>query len=173
MHLITFQIVSKTTILRQKQSIINKLHQTNMKSVFLLITFVLFVCPCFAQTLILSQAKEREFINVELVIIKEYLAHQAKVPLSENTFTKDDKYLIEGEFLAQGLATVDCIKCPLSSEFNLVAFARSLTDKLSEVNVSIDFINKRKCDVDKVFQVKHGEKSKINLKCGVTIIAYY
>ena len=144
-----------------------------MKPVLLLITFVLFACPCFAQTLIPAQPKEREFINVELVIRKEYFAHQANVPLSENLLTEDGKHLIKGEFLATGLATVDCIKCPLSSEFMLTTTAKSSTDKLSEVNVSIDFINKRKCDVDKTFQVKRGKKSKINLKCGVAIIAYY
>ena len=138
-----------------------------------MVIVILFLLLCFSTAQSLAQIEEKEFITIEVAIKKEQFLQTIKVPISKNPFSKDGKFLIEGEFTAGGWATVGCTDCILTSEHEIVAVAISSGNDLSKITFSTNFRNKRKCNVDKEFLVKRGENTKLNLKCGMKITAYY
>jgi len=134
---------------------------------------VLFLALCLGTAESFAQIEEKEFITIEIAIKKEQFSQKIKVPISKNPFSKDGRILIEGEFTAGGWATTGCTNCILTSEYDIVALAIPSGSELSKVNFSVTFRNKRKCNVDREFLIKRGENTKLNLKCGVKIIAYH
>lgn len=121
-----------------------------------------------------AQQGKREFVKIEIQIKKEYFLHKTNIPITKNPFTDDGKNFIEGEFKAEGLATVDCIKCPLSSELGVLSYAIRLNENSVEANISVTFDNKSKCSINnKKFVLQRGKREEFNMKCGVKISAYY
>lgn len=135
--------------------------------------FAVLLTLYFAETQVSAQTKEREFVTVELIIKKENLKEKIKIPISENPFSKDGKTLNENEFFMGGMSRMGCEDCFLTSNYKTFAFAELLNQNSPKIGISINFLNKEKCNVEKTFFVKRGRNTELNLKCGVKIKANY
>lgn len=123
---------------------------------------------------IFAQENTREFITVNIDIKKENFSHKIKIPITSNLFETNGLKLKEGEFYAGGFVTVDCFKCDLISEYNILGTAVRANNKASEVTLSVEFRNKDKCSIkNKRFSLERGKSKNFRLKCDVKISANY
>ena len=114
---------------------------------------------------VFAQAKSSEFIVLKMIIKKEIFEQQTKIPI-EKSF--DDSKLTGG-----GFTTVDCVGCPLTSEYEIYGFAEKVNQSKTRVSLTAEFKNQKACDFkDKIFVVSRNKSTKLKLRCGVEIIAY-
>lgn len=115
---------------------------------------------------VLAQEKFQEFVVLKMIIKKEVLEHQLKVPV-EKSF--DDAKLTGGDFVVD-----HCVKCPLTSYYGFFGFAEKVNQNETRLSITINFKNQKACGCnDKIFIVSRNKPIKLKLKCGIEIIAQY
>lgn len=140
----------------------------------MLTVLTLILCLGIERSFAQNVEKEREFVVLELIIKRELFSHKIKVPISETPFSKDGKAFIDGEFTAGGWATTHCTNCPLTSEYEIFAYAIPTSSDSAKVSLWVSFVNKLGCNIkEKTFLIKKGTNVEVKSKCGVKIIAYY
>lgn len=135
---------------------------------------IIFIFLFIGSKPIFAQESNNRFLEIEISKKEEFFSQKAKIPFTEKTFDDNGKNLVEGEFYFGGFATVDCINCNLSSEYDIFSYAKHLNENSSEIYISVNFRNKRKCSIkDRKFVIQRGNREEFNLKCGVKLNAYY
>lgn len=107
------------------------------------------------QTFAQQNEKSNEFIVIELKIKKEHFFQKFKIQIADYK-TPDDKYELHyknkiyyAEPTLLGMATVDCFNCQLTSEYDFFGIANFMSEDKTNVELSIDFKKKKKCNVVK------------------------
>jgi hypothetical protein len=135
---------------------------------FLISPIFLFLILCSGETGIFAQEiiPSKDFITVKMVIKNESFKQEWSVPIQES---------FQGSGLkGGGFATVDCIGCPLTSEYKFYAFAETVNQNQARVSITVEFVNRKDCNLsDKIFLISRRKQTKLKLKCGIEIIAYY
>lgn len=135
---------------------------------FLLYLTILFSILCFTTKQTSAQVETEKALFVEIIIPDEEIGkvtHKFEIP---NNFN------FETSLIGGGFATVDCIKCVLTSSYQFWIFkAERVNEEKSKLGFKASFDNKSNCNTAKEVTIERSKKRTFNLKCGVKVVAHY
>ena len=137
-------------------------------SIFL---FVLFVILCFANTQSLAQNKAK---SKEVIIVEFLIPYRDDFAKSKITINKNSKSKISdgGVSISEcGFPETEECKTFISTNYEFLAKADELSKISTKVTFNIEVTDG--CKTKKIFTVYRNQKTKLKLKCGVTLIARY
>lgn len=148
-----------------------------MKNYSILFFFLILTIGCFSkQTIAQSKNDEpKEKIIVELYLWDEYVVVDGK-PLPNQKIEVPVETKKFDPLLGGGFATVDCLDCPLSSEWSLyIPETEKIDENQLKIYFNVSFTNKKSCNLASTLVVKREEPAKLKLKCKIKaeIVAYY
>lgn len=143
------------------------------KNIFPKLIVIVFLV-CLGITNIFAQEDKKEFIQIEIKIDVEFFSHIAKVPIINQSFDDRNSFQKVDEIYLGNFATVDCLNCILSSQYQIFSVASRLDENSFKVVFDMKFTKKAKCNIEnKSFVLKLGKRKNFTNKCGVKISAYY
>lgn len=132
----------------------------------LLLAFgLLFLSP--GQQAATPKSESKDVVAVEL-FFKETgnRPHKFKVPVGPNA--KD------AELAGGGFATFDDYTCKLTCDYEFLATAFAAGESKSRLSLKLSVNGKYSaCGDEREMTVTRGQKSRLKLKCGVKVLAYY
>lgn len=131
---------------------------------FSTLLIVLFLIFGIVQTFAQKKAKPREVIMIEISVPNFEEADKREVLMNRPSKIKYD---------ASGSGGQSCINCnePSDSFYGLRAGAVRIGKDSAKVGFKIEI--DEKCKTRKVFMVYRNQQTKIQLNCGVSLVAYY
>ena len=119
-----------------------------------------------------TSAQQNDFVGVEIRVKKEVFSHKAKVPvLSQEPVGPNGD---PSEVYIGSWATVDCLNCPLSSEYSIFGQAVRTDVGYVELILDVKFKNRKKCNITgEELSIKRDKPLKLKKKCGVEIFIEY
>lgn len=138
-----------------------------MRKIFF-VSLILFAVLSFGFDCARAQDKTENALFVELHIPDKEVGEVS------HKFAIPNDFDFESSFIGGAFATVGCIDCLLTSEYQFYLFkAEKIESEETKIGFILEFEHKPSCNTQKEITIDQNKKETFKLKCGISVTTHY